>query len=281
MSYRSAQVMTWIVRVLRCHFISLCSLCSLCSRYSLYSLCAVSCLLASQPLISSAQEVGYEQQLDRIKLYISDELYLPALNELKLLSKTPQGRDDVRVFIALAKVSYKLHDITSAFSYLGRARALPSKALIREKLTELYREWLRYYGLVRFESANAQTRGVVTLIRKRRQVVSAERREILRSSIERFARGVDLPSVAYLPYGHYTANGTPFHLKRREMNAPMVEILLPPVEQEKEESKVSQLNWLYIGIGGALITAAGVGGYFLLNDDSPPPTRRLDIIVVP
>ena len=222
-------------------------------------------------------ERSYEQKLDQVRLYINNQMYLAALNELNLLSETDEGQGDERVFIALAKVNYKLYNITTALSNLRRARRLTQHSEDKKLLTELYDQWLNTYGLVRFESANSQNEGVIQLSRKRR-FINRERREALSRAAKQLAEGVRLPISLYLPYGKYTVNGTSFRLER-DQPTPIVDVLLKPMESIKpQKESTSSYKWLYIGMGSAALIAAGIGGYFLL-DQEPSGSRPLEISI--
>ena len=125
-------------------------------------------LVTSYPLTHSLSvcaedvpQMGYEQRLNQARLYIDNQMLLPALNELKQLAGTSRGRADSRVFTALAGVHYKLHNITAALSNLRKARKY-AEGDTRERLTKLYDQWLNMYGLVRFESADSRGRGAIT-----------------------------------------------------------------------------------------------------------------------
>ena len=213
-------------------------------------------------------ERSYEQKLDQVRLYINNQMYLAALNELNLLSESPEGQEDERIFTALAKVNYKLHNITTALSNLRRARRLTQDPKDRVLLTELYDQWLNTYGLVRFESADRQVEGVITLSRKRK-FINRERREALARATKQLSKGVRLPISLYLPYGKYQVNGTQFKLERNQPT-PIVDILLKPLEPTApDQAERSSNKWLYIGLGSVAVIAAGVGGYFLFDQDSP------------
>jgi hypothetical protein len=243
-------------------------------------------ILVSGPLLISETEArditvperSYEQKLDQVRLYINNKLYLPALNELNRLSESDEGQQDSRIFIALAKVNYKLHNITAALSALRRARRLTQDAKDKEFLTELYDQWLNTYGLVRFESANSQEEGVIVLSRKRK-FINRERREAMTRAVQQLAKGVRLPVSLYLPYGKYIVNGSSFKLERNQPT-PIVDVLLKPLKLSSpaEESK-SDYTWIYVGVGSAALIAAGVGGY-LLFDDEPNIGRRPLVISI-
>ena len=222
-------------------------------------------------------ERSYEQKLDQVRLYINNRMYLAALNELNQLSESKEGHQDERIFSALAKVNYKLFNITAALSNLRRARRLTTNAKTKSLLTELYDQWLSTYGLVRFESANRQEEGVINLSRKRK-FLNRERREALAHVSKKLAQGVKLPVSLYLPYGKYKANGTIFKLERNQPT-PIVDVLLQsakpkaPTREDKPDFK-----WVYIGVGSAALIAAGIGGYLLLSDE-PDVSRPLVISI--
>ena len=239
-------------------------------------------LISVTPSVVEARDItvperSYEQKLDQVRLYINNQMYLAALNELNLLSESSEGREDERIFTALAKVNYKLYNITTALSNLRRARRLTQDPKDRALLTELYDQWLNTYGLVRFESADRQEEGVITLSRKRK-FINRERREALSRATKQLAKGVRLPISLYLPYGKYQVNGTQFKLERNQPT-PIVDVLLKPIEATAPAHvERSSHKWLYIGLGSVAVIAAGVGGYLLFDED-PPSSRPLYISI--
>lgn len=216
---------------------------------------------------------SYEQQLEQVRLYINNEMYEAARTELLKLSQSKSGQQDERVYIALAKVTYKLHQITMALSYLRTARSLAKVPQAKEKLSSLYEQWLSTYGLVRFEPADQVQRGIVNLSRKRK-LINKERQAALEYAQKALKKGVDLPLSLYLPYGHYSANGTSFKLKRNAPT-PIVELMLVPMAEPQKQPSSSHANqhWLYIGFGSAAVVALGIVAYSLSQDEEAPSNR--------
>lgn len=220
----------------------------------------------------------YEQQLEQVRLYINNQMFEAARTELVKLSETTDGKQDERVYIALAKVSYKLHHITRALSYLRTARRLAQKTQAKQKLSALYEEWLNTYGLVRLEPADQVREGLVELSRKRK-LINKDRQAALEYVQRTLKSGVSLPISLYLPYGSYVVNGTSFKLKRNEPT-PIVEVLVVPTEKSnpQSDSKAFNQQWLYIGLGTAAMVALGIFAYSISQEEpSPNPTLTITI----
>lgn len=219
----------------------------------------------------------YEQQLEQVRLYINNDMFEAAHAELNKLCQTDQGLNDERIYIALAKVNYKLHNITVALSDLRKARRLTTNSVTKKKLTSLYEQWLSTYGLVRFESADQIQKGKFTL-KRLRKLINQDRKASLDKMRELFDKGVELPLSAYLPYGQYSANGTIFKLKRN-VPTPIVEVMLTPIKEVvKPSSSIHMNQWLYVGLGSIALVALGVGGYFVFQED-PKANTQLTVVI--
>ena len=220
---------------------------------------------------------SYEQQLEQVRLYINNDMFEAALAELNKLRGSEQGQGDERLYIALAKVNYKLHNITAALSDLRKARKLTKNSKAKKRLTSLYEQWLSTYGLVRFEPADQTYKGQLTL-KRQRKLINQERKAALGKVQKLFEKGIELPLSAYLPYGQYSANGTTFKLKRN-MPTPIVEVMLTPLKEVVQPPSSSNMDqWLYVGLGSAALVALGVGGYFMFQDD-PKPNTQLTVVI--
>ena len=232
----------------------------------------------SPTTVYSAPVRGYEQQLEQVRLYINNKMYEAARTELVKLSQSSNGQKDERVYIALAKVSYKLKHITKALNYLRTARKLTNEIEAKKKLSSLYEQWLNTYGLVRFEPANQVQQGKIDLIRNRK-LINKERQAALEYAQDSLKSDIKLPVSLYLPYGNYTANGTSFKLKRNQPT-PIVEVMLMPLAKPKAKtsSKPSNKRWLYVGLGSIALVGLGALAYSLSQEEAPPKTS-LNIII--
>ena len=220
---------------------------------------------------------SYEQQLEQVRLYIKKKMYEAAKNELEHLKFSDRGRDDERVYTALAKVNYKLHYITEALDHLRQARQLTRDPNTRSQLSNLYEQWLSAFGLVRFESIDELQRGRVELIRKRK-LINKQRQSALLSVQKQLSSAVNLPVSVYLPYGSYTANGVSFKLERNQPT-PIVELMVVPIDETvREVEKKLNIPWAYVSAGAVAIIGAGIGAY-LLSQDSAVPSQKLTITI--
>lgn len=222
--------------------------------------------------VNAAPVRSYEQQLEQVRLYINNSMFEAALAELVKLRQTQRGVSDERLYIALAKVNYKLHYITMALSDLRKAIGLTSNVTAKKRLKGLYEQWLATYGLVRFESVDQLQNGQLTLTRKRK-LINQERKSALEVIQTQFSKGVELPISVYLPYGAYSANGTSFSLKRN-MPVPIIEVMLNPIQEVIKQSTSPNLQrLLYIGLGSVALVVLGAGSYFMLQEETPPNTK--------
>lgn len=220
---------------------------------------------------------SYEQQLEQVRLYINKNMFEAARSELERLKLTDRGKDDERVYTALAKVNYKLYFITDALSNLRNARQVTRDPKTKESLSALYEQWLTAFGLVRFEPLDQVTRGTIELIRTRK-LINKDRQSALSIVQDQLSSPVNLPISVYLPYGNYSANGVEFKLERNRPT-PLVELMLAPVAEPQPEVK-KQLNipWLYVGAGAVALIGASVGAYFL-SQDTPEANKQLTITI--
>ncbi len=251
------------------------------AHYSFRVICLISLILLSSLFALSSPETHaapirtYEQQLEQVRLYINNDMFEAAKRELERLQKLERGKSDERVHIALAKVNYKLFNITQALSNLRRARNLVRDTNARQKLTVLYEQWLSIYGLVRFESVDQLQTGTIELVRKRK-FINRDRQLALEKVQESLQDKVQLPASIYLPYGSYLANGVSFRVKRNQPT-PIVELMLTPiVNQTPVPVKRDFTKWVYVGLGSLAFLSATIGGYYLLQEP-PPPSRQLTI----
>ena len=61
-----------------------------------------------------------------------------------------------------------------------------------------------------------------------------------------------------------------------------MEVLLQSLPEDLPTPEASAgVNWLYVGIGGAVLTAASIGGYLLLSGDAETSPTPLTIRIVP
>lgn len=231
--------------------------------------------LVDEVLCHAAPAQTYEQRLDQVRLYIRNQMLPAALTELEQLSRTQQGQADVRVFAALAKVNFKLHEVTLALKHLRTARDLSRNPAEQAQLTSLYEEWLSEFGLVRFEPASSVSQGSFELVRKRK-LINQERQAVLDHVSQQFRNGITLPISVYLPYGSYLINEAPFKIAR-DGTVPVVSVLLKPTQMDPPKIE-EPFPWLYVGLGGVAIIAAGIGSYFILSDPpSAEPTVDINI----
>jgi len=233
----------------------------------------LSCVGIRGALISevSAKELSYQQRIRQVELYIDSKLYDQALKELKLLERTPEGGQDVRVAHSYALAHYNTFNVNQALFYLRRARTLTADMDLKAQLTQTYQRWIKAYGLVNFQSLNQVQRGAIKL-ETERVIINPKRRKSFKIAQRLLAEGVTTPISFYLPFGSYTANDVEFQLKS-SLPPPTVELMLTPVHTEPVSTKSSK--WVYITLGGVALIATAVGGYYLLTSDSSEGQGRL------
>ena len=224
-------------------------------------------LSASAAPLSAEAEGARDQGI----VYFEQELYPRAKEQLLRAVAAPGGSEDFRSAYFLAQTNYKLLMVEEAFQSLSRARSLAQSDQERDDADRLHDELSRLFGPVEFNALSpGATRGPIHIESKTR-FLNARKRSLFASIQERLRRQeLQLPTIIYLPFGRYVANGREVTISREAEERPSVEIYLGPAEGgAASASSGGGDGWMYVGIGAGSI-ALGVLTYLLVQ----PETRE-------
>ncbi|MBU0553745.1 hypothetical protein KKF91_05755 [Myxococcota bacterium] len=235
-------------------------------------LCSALALAFSPPAVAQKQPT-FKESRDQGILYFKKGRFKRAKASLDQAYATPQGKLDGRTLYYRGQAAQKLLLLDTAFEMLDAAEQIKDNDdKLKAGLAEFKNELNDRYGAVHIKAGKGETnkQGRIFLEAKT-GIINKEKKRVFMSIRERFrALEVSLPRRIYLPYGDYLANNVPFTISKGEQE-PTVEVFLQIVKQEQESPL-----WWYVGIGGATAVAAGLGAFFLLNQEDPEVRARLN-----
>ncbi len=226
------------------------------------------------PTVSWAQAPTLEETRDQGILYFKRGHYKQARSTLDEAFGMPGAKADFRVAFFRASALYEVFAFGEARKMIVLARALAGDNDNRKtRVNALADELESLVGQVRFEALGGAESGTIRL-ESQTKLINKRKSRVARDVQTRFATtNVQLPTTVDLPYGEYLANDQLFEVKPGEVTV----VKVSPVQNP--DAATTAINggsntWLYVGLGTAVAVAAGVGAFFLLDEEESAGTRN-------
>ncbi len=241
------------------------------SRLIAFSLALATGTVAVPVSAVQAQGPGGATTLEDVRdqgiLYFNKDLHKQARGFLDRAWKMPGGQADFRTAYYRAATYFKLLIVEEAFSSALKAEQLADNDRHKRRIGDLLTEMRSLFGAVTLTAAEGETnkKGRI-FFEAQTGIINRAKKQRFMSIRERFrSTDIALPITVYLPWGEYTANKVPFALVQGE-DAPSLEIFLQVDRtNEPKGGGLSTMQWVWIGVGGAVLVAGAATAAVLLQ----------------
>lgn len=172
---------------------------------------AIAALLLASPAPIRAEEAEYQQSLGQAKVYLKQERYREAVQELRKALSTKQGDKSFEAHFLYAQASFKVYDISQAVEFARLATELTSDPRELSQAQDLYNYLTLAFGKVEFIAGEGELREGYIIVVPKEPILDAEIQGYFDQKVKPiFDQKRSLPWLMWLPTLLFEINGNEF-----------------------------------------------------------------------
>ena len=181
--------------------------------------CLLVALAVASATTASAQEPEYQQSLAQAKVYMKQDRYREAVQELRKALSTKQGDKSFEAHMLYAQASFKTYDISQAVEFARLAGELTSDLREVSQAQDLYNYLTLAFGKVEFVAGEGELKEGYIILKPLEPIFDAEIQGYFDTKVKPlFDQKRSLPWVMWLPTLLFEINGNEFSVIPGELS---------------------------------------------------------------